>query len=591
MQKDIVKKRHTLAHILAAAVKELYGGEVKFGTGPVVENGFYYDMEIPEKISEKDLQKIEEKMKEIIEKNLPIKAEKWEKQKALQFFKENNQPYKQKLVEKHTGEKNEISVYHLGNTFTDLCEGPHVANTDQIDPDSFALTSIAGAYWQADENNSMLTRIYGVAFDSPEQLQTHLKHREEAKERDHRKLGRELDLFTFSDLIGAGLPLYTAKGATIINELYRSLLEISKQYGVQEVKIPHLAKEKLYELSGHAEKFKEELFRVQSHYEQEFVLKPVNCPHHTQIYASQLRSYRDLPIRYIESTPQHRDEKPGEIGGLTRTRSFTVDDGHTFCRVGQIKQEAATIAKIINEFYEGLGMWGNHWVSLSVRDPKSPDKYIGDAGDWEKAETMLQELSDELKLNAARIEGEAAIYGPKLDYMFKDALGNERQLATIQIDFAMPKRFGLEYVNENGEKQTPVMLHRAILGSYERFLAILLEHFNGALPAWLQPVQVAILPISEDQREYTENIANQLAQKMPELRAEIYPAQESLGKRIREAQDQRVPYILIAGGSEQKNNTVNLRLRTEEEIGEISTDEFIQHTQEVIKNRKLKLWK
>ncbi len=571
--------RHSLAHLLAASVLKIYP-DTKITLGPAIDDGFYYDFEFNQSISEKDLPKIEKTMRKILPTWSSFTEEKKTKQEAGEYFKDN--PYKLELIEEITNRDEEITFYTSGpkdDGFTDLCRGGHTENPKKdINPDAFKLTRVAGAYWRGDEKNKMLTRIYGVAFKDKTELDEYLAWQEEAKKRDHRKLGKELDLFTFSDLVGAGLPLFTPKGTLLRNEIQNKLTKISKKYGMQAVTIPHIAKKELYEISGHAQKFSDELIKVVSHYD-EFVMKPVNCPHHTQIYASKPKSYRDLPVRYMESTMQYRDEKPGEIGGLTRVRSITCDDGHIFCTVDQIKQESSNIANIIKEFYTQIGLYGNHWVSLSVRDPKTPDAYIGDENDWEKAEKMLSEISDDLKLDAKRVEGEAAIYGPKLDYMFKDSLSREWQLATIQIDFAMPKRFNLEYTNEKGDKVPPVMIHRAILGSYERFLAILIEHFAGAFPLWLSPTQIRIIPISENHNEYSEEILEKL--KQSDIRVEIDKSNESLGKKIRIAKQEKIPYLAIIGDAEVKNQTVTLEGR-EEKKGEYGYSDLLEYLQKEI---------
>ncbi|NTV31146.1 threonine--tRNA ligase [candidate division WWE3 bacterium] len=576
--------RHTSAHLLAAAVLELWP-ETKQTIGPAIDTGFYYDFEFAKPITEEDLPKIEAKMAELLNGWFTITHREVSPEEAKQLF--SNNQYKHELIDEFASEGQTLTVYTSGS-YTDLCRGGHVEHPAK-EIGGFKLLSIAGAYWRGDEKNKMLTRIYGTAFPTKNELEKYLAELEEAKKRDHRKIGKELDLFAFSDLVGAGLPLFTPNGTIIRMELQNALFEISRKYSVLPVTIPHLAKIKLYETSGHAQKFAGELFRVISHYDEEFVMKPVNCPHHTQIYASQPRSYRDLPLRYMESTMQYRDEKPGEIGGLTRVRSITCDDGHTFCTVDQIKEEAQNICRIIEEFYTGLGLFGNHWVSLSVRDPQKPDAYIGEPADWERAEMMLQLISDQLGLNAIRQEGEAAIYGPKLDYMFKDSLGKERQLATVQIDFAMPKRFGLTYIDQQGSEQTPVMLHRAILGSYERFLAILIEHFAGAFPLWLHPTQVALIPISENQLEYARAIEQKIRELMPTVRLSIDTSNETLQKKIRNAQMLKTPYMLVIGGKEQQNNTVNVRLRTGESLGELTPEEFAKRIVEKTNQRSLDL--
>lgn len=572
--------RHTLAHLLAAAILEQYP-HAKPTIGPAIENGFYYDFDFSggNAPGEADLEALTKRMRKLLPSWTNFEREEVSAADARERFADN--PYKLELIADIENEGATITLYTSGG-FTDLCRGGHAENpAADIQPDAFVLDRIAGAYWRGDEENPMLTRIYGLAFNTKDELDQYLAQREEMRARDHRKIGKEQGLWAFSDLVGAGLPLFTPKGTALRNALYEALLAISKRYAMQPVTIPHMAKRKLYEVSGHAEKFGDELLTVQSHYD-EFVLKPVNCPHHTQIYASEPRSYRDLPLRYMESTMQYRDEQPGEIGGLTRVRAITVDDGHIFCRIDQVAEEAKNIANIIKEFYSALGMWGNHWVSLSVRDPQALDKYIGDEDGWQQAEQLLQQVSNDQGLGARRMEGEAALYGPKLDFMFTDALGRERQLATIQVDFAMPKRFGLEYVDSDGQKKTPVMIHRAILGSYERFMALLIEHFNGAYPLWLSPVQVKILPISEKHADYARSIAEQL--RTADIRTELDDSNESLGKRIREAKTQKVPYLLVVGDQEVTDNTVTVENRTEK-VGAMPVADFLARVQEETRTR------
>lgn len=567
------KARHSLSHLLAAAVLEIYP-EAKLGIGPAIENGFYYDIDFGvEQIKDSDLNKIEKKMRQLAPAWSDFRKELVTPEEARSTYKDN--PYKLELIEEIIKKGEEITFYTSGpddKKFVDLCQGGHIEDFKQIDLDGFKLERLAGAYWRGNEKNKMLTRIYGLAFVNQTELEDFLKQKEEGEKRDHRKLGKELDLFTFSDLVGAGLPMFTPRGTIIRNQLGNKLLKISQKYGMELVTIPHIAKKKLYETSGHADKFGDELIKVVSHYD-EFVMKPVNCPHHTQIYASKPRSYRDLPVRYMESTMQYRDEKPGEIGGLTRVRAITVDDGHIFCTVDQIKQEAKNIAQIIEEFYTDIGLFGNHWVSLSVRDPQNPDGYIGEEADWNKAESMLAEVSDELGLEAKRVEGEAAIYGPKLDYMFKDSLGRQWQLATIQIDFAMPKRFNLEYTNEQGIKVPPVMIHRAILGSYERFMAILIEHFAGSFPVWLSPVQVAIIPVGEKHREQAEIIKNILKQE--NIRVEIKNSDDTLGKKIRQVKTEKTPYWLVIGDKEIAEGKYNLEGRDGDNQNNLEQEDII----------------
>ncbi len=574
--------RHSLAHITAAAVQRLWP-EAKFGVGPVVENGFYYDIDIPKvTISTDDFKKIETEMRKIIKESQEFIRSDKKIDEAISWAKENHQPYKEELlndlkragttVAKDLDSKelglasdseaavDKVSFYQNGD-FTDLCKGPHVNNTSEVG--AFKLLRVAGAYWRGVETNPQMQRLYGVAFESKDELDSYLNNLEEAKKRDHRKLGQELDLFTFSSLIGSGLPLYTPRGTVIIDELKGALNAISKKYQMLPVSIPHLAKIETYETSGHAEKFSEELFQVKSHYDQEFVLKPVNCPHHTQIFAARPRSYRELPLRYIEQTMQYRDEKPGQLGGLQRTRGFTVDDGHTFCTPEQIKQETSLIIEVIKEFYKSLGLWGQHWVSLSVRDPSTPNNYIGEPGDWDRAEEMLSEVAQEHKLEAKRIEGEAAIYGPKLDFMFKDALGRETQLATIQLDFAMPKRFKLAYIDSDGTEKTPVMIHRAILGSFERFIMLLIEHFAGKFPVWLSPEQLRIIQVkdSPDIDKFTDTLTAFCQEH--DVRVSIDRSNESVGKKIRNAELMKVPYTVVVGEKELETKKLSPRVRSD----------------------------
>ena len=569
--------RHSLSHVLASAVLEIFP-DAKLGIGPAIENGFYYDFDLPRTLVPEDLKKIEKSMKQIIKGDLVFEKREEKKDQALAHLQSTQQAYKIELVEELGTET--ISFYDTKNNKTgkmllsDMCAGPHVESTKDLRPIGFKLDKIAGAYWRGDEKRPMLQRIYGLAFETKEDLEIFIVQRTEAEKRNHRKLGKSLDLFVFSEKVGAGLPMFTPKGTIIIEELKKRVERICRQYGFQKVMTPHLAKIDLYELSGHATKFGDELFHVTSAKDHAFVMKPVQCPHQTQIYASRPRSYRDLPIRYMESEKQYRAEKTGEIGGLTRVYAITVEDGHSFCRIDQVKQEAMNMVRIIRDFYTDLGMWGNHWVSLSVRDYANPDKYIGDPKDWDTCEAMLTEISDEMGLNAKRCEGEAALYGPKLDFMFKDAMGREVQIPTVQLDFATPKRFDLAYINEEGKPVPPVMVHRAILGSYERFLALLIEHFAGAFPVWLAPVQVKILPIADRHHEYAGNIFQQLNQV--DVRVELDDRAESIGKKIREAEIQKIPYMLVIGDKEVESRNVSVRSHKEGDVGQLVVDELVK---------------
>ena len=454
-----------------------------------------------------------------------------------------------------------------------------------VDSVYIKLLRVSGVYFDGNANNEMITRIVGKSFNSIEELNKYNEFIEEAKERDHRKIGQDLDLFCFSDYVGAGLPLFTPRGTIIIDELKREIEKVCRKYGFEKVSCPSLADISLFETSGHAQKFNEELFRVESPKGHKYVLKPVQCPHHTQIYASKIRSYRDLPIRYMESDKQYRAELQGAVGNsLSRVYAITVEDGHSFCRRDQVKQEVINMCNLIKDFYSRMGLWENNWVSLSVRDYEHTEKYIGNKEDWDICEKMLQEVSDELGLNAKRCEGEAALYGPKLDFMFKDALGREIQIPTVQLDFATPSRFGLSYIDENGEKETPVMVHRAVLGSYERFLVLLLEQFKGVLPVWLSPVQVNIVPVNmKYHNEYCKKIENLLLEE--EIRVSYDDSKEQMNKKIRQSNMMKNPITVIIGDNERDNNLISYRLFGNEETYSLSIEEFVKFIKEEIKKR------
>ena len=466
------------------------------------------------------------------------------------------------------------------NDFKKLEEEIH-----KLDDDCFVkLLRISGVYLDGDSSKEMIVRIVGKAFASIEEVKEYEAFLEDAKEMDHRKIGQELDLFCFSDYVGPGLPLYSPRGCIVKDELQREIERVCRKYGFQKVSCPSLADISLFETSGHAMKFNDELFRVKSPKGHSFVLKPVQCPHHTQIYASKLRSYKDLPIRYMESDKQYRAELQGAVGGLSRVYAITVEDGHSFCRVDQVKEEVMNMCNLIRDFYSRMGLWDNHWVSLSVRDYEHPEKYIGSKEDWDKCEEMLKEVSDELGLNAVRCEGEAALYGPKLDFMFKDALGREIQIPTVQLDFATPKRFGLFYIDENGEKQVPVMVHRAVLGSYERFLVLLLEQFKGVLPIWLSPVQVNIIPVSVKYHdEYCRKLKDLLIDE--DIRVEYDDSKENMGKKVRNSNVMKNPISVIIGDNERDNNLVSFRRLGSEENISLPIDEFIKFIKDEIKKR------
>lgn len=574
MSQNLEHKRHTLAHLLAAAVIEKYP-HAKLTLGPAIDNGFYYDVDFSggEAPGDDDLKELQKGMKKLINKWTEFTHEEVSGEKAREMFTLNE--FKLELINEIEARGEKITLYTCGG-FTDLCRGGHSDNPkEEINTDAFKLDKIAGAYWRGDEKNPMLTRIYGIAFDTKEELEAYEKRLEEAKARDHRKLGKELDLFTFSELVGPGLPLFTPNGTMMRDLIVDKIMNIQSKYGYKKVTIPHITKSDLYKTSGHWEKFGDELFKVKGQSDAEFVMKPMNCPHHTQIFDSQPRSYKELPIRYAETTMVYRDEQAGELIGLSRVRSITQDDGHVFCTVDQIDQEVENIVKVIKEFYLSLGMYGTgkFWVSLSVSDPKDPDRYLGDKVNWEKAESMLENVARRLDLPYKRVEGEAAFYGPKLDFMFFDAIGRERQLATAQLDFVMPGRFGLSYIDNEGNKQTPVMIHRAIAGSLERFMAIMIEHFAGNFPLWLSPVQLAIIPVAEVHNEYASNIYKALVDTG--FRVEINKENESMGKKIRNAKKMKLPYFIVIGDKDIEANVVTLESRDTGESISISLDDLI----------------
>lgn len=581
MENNLDNLRHTLAHILAQSVKEHFGG-AQLGIGPTTQNGFYYDFGSIN-ITQNDLPKLEEKMKQIAKKGLDIKEEKWDIKKAKDYFKD--EPYKLELIDDlvSQGEK-QVNIVFTGEEFTDLCKGGHVKNTKEIQTNAFQITHTAGAYWQKSEDNVMLTRIYGIAFQDKKNLKKYQEKMEQAKQRDHRKLGIELDLFTFSEKIGGGLPLFTPKGTLLREYLLSFLWELSNKYGYEKVTIPHITKLDLYETSGHADKFREEFFYVKgAQSKQEFVLKPMNCPHHTQIYASRPRSWKELPIKYTETTVQYRDEKPGELLGLSRLRAFNVDDAHIFCRPEDIEQEVLNIVEIVNSFYSTLGMKPQK-VSLSIRDPANPEKYLGTDENWKKAEDYLEKVSEKYKLGATREEGEAAFYGPKLDFMFVDALSREWQLATAQIDFVQPERFKLSYIDKGGVKKTPVMIHRAISGSLERFMSILIEHYNGRFPLWLSPTHAYVLPISEKYIDYAIQVNKELQENS--ITSTVRDENENLNKKIKIGEQQKIPYLIIVGEKEQNDKTISVRISHQ---GKNTTTEklsdFIKKTTRLIQDR------
>ncbi|MFA6090309.1 MAG: threonine--tRNA ligase [Candidatus Gracilibacteria bacterium] len=592
MSYPITTTRHSLAHIMAQAVKSLYP-DVKLAIGPDIENGFYYDFDFGEvKFEEAALKDIEKKMKNIIKQNQKFEHSTMPVDEAIKFLESKGEPYKVEMARdlKATGET-EIGFYRNmtqqgQEVFVDMCRGPHVEKTIEIDENTFKLDKIAGAYWKGDSKNQMVTRIYAFAYATREELDAHLKMLEEAKKRDHRILGKKLKLFTISELVGAGLPLMQPKGMIIRKAIEDYLWQLHTDKGYDRVWTPHLAKEALYECSGHAGHYMDDMFSVKGGSSGEgFYLKPMNCPHHMQLFADNQFSYRDMPIRYFEPATVYRDEKSGQLSGLTRVRAITQDDGHLFCRVDQIKDEVSTIVEIIKTFYTTFGLLEGYWVSLSVRDPANPDKYLGGDDVWKIAEGALEDAAKENKLNYKRVEGEAAFYGPKLDFMFKDAIGREWQLATIQCDFNLPNRFELSFINQQGEKERPVVIHRAISGSLERFMGIMIEHFAGTFPLWLAPVQTVVVPVSENFIEYAREV--QMLLKKAGIRSELDASNDGLNKKVRNAETSHTNYILVIGEKEMNEKSVAVRNYKTKEQTEVKLDVFIENILEEISGKRL----
>jgi threonyl-tRNA synthetase len=562
--------RHSLAHLLAAAVLKKYP-KTKLGIGPVIENGFYYDFQFPKPIEESELKEFEKEMRRLINAQLEFKGEKLTPLKAKKMFR--GQPFKQELVKEFSKEKKALTAYHTGDIFTDLCRGGHIKNTKEINPESFKLTHLAGAYWKGSEKNPMLTRIYGLAFNNKQELENYQKMMEEAKKRDHRKLGKELKLFTIIDEIGPGLPLFYPKGAILRRLVEEYIIRLQEKRGYVPIWIPHITKGELYKISGHLDKYDAMYPPMRLEDEADYYLKPMNCPHFMMLYKSEPHSYRELPLRYTSTTTVYRHEKSGELSGLTRVRSLTQDDCHVFTTPDQIEGEINLMLDMIAEVYEQFG-FKDFWVRISTHDPKDKEKYIGDKKIWKSTEDSLMKLIGKRNWKHEIGVGEAAFYGPKLDFIAKDVIGREWQLSTIQLDMNLPKRFELEYIDTDGSKKQPVVIHRAILGSTERFLAILIEHYGGAFPAWLAPVQVKILAVSEKQQDYAEKVLKKLQESG--IRAELAPSNETLGKRIREAQLEKIPYILVVGADEEAEKTVSARQRDKGDLGKMMVEKFIE---------------
>lgn len=583
MDYPIETRRHSAAHVMAAAVKRLFP-QAKFGVGPAIDNGFYYDIDIGRPLTPEDLKAIDKEMWKVVNQKPEFVREEMDIDAGIKLFESLGQPYKVELLNnlKTKGTTKigadelgdvepgatKISVYRTGD-FVDLCRGPHVAEAKDIG--AWKINRMAAVYWRGKETNPQLQRVYGLCFATTEELEAYEKMLEEAKKRDHKILGPALDLFTFSELVGPGLPLWTPKGTIMRNLLDEFVWSLRSMRGYEKVEIPHITKKELYEVSGHWEKYQNDLFKIRTREGHEFAMKPMNCPHHTQIYARKLWSYRELPQRYANTTMCYRDEQTGELSGLSRARSFTQDDAHVFCRMPQAKEEFLKIWDIIHEFYAVFGF--KLQVRLSRHDPSAPQKYLGDPSKWEMSEGMLKEIIKEKGVEAIDGMGEAAFYGPKLDFMAKDSLGREWQVATIQLDLNMPERFGLVCVNEEGAQETIVMIHAAIMGSVERFLSIAIEHFAGDFPLWLSPVQVAILPVADRHNDFAHALAEEF--RSQGIRVEVDDAAESVGKKIRNSERSKIPLALVVGDKEMESGDLTVRRRGMEEQETLAKDKLV----------------
>jgi len=571
--------RHSCAHLLAAAVMELWPN-AKRTIGPAIDHGFYFDFDFgEEKVSEDDFKKIEQKMKEILKTWDGFERHELNAEEAKAEYPGNE--FKHELIDEFTADGSKVSFYKSGE-YWDLCRGGH-CDEPKKEMRNFKLMKIAGAYWRGDENNKMLTRIYGVAFPTKDELKAHLTMLQEAKKRDHRKLGADLDLFTFSELVGPGLPLWTPRGTVMRHELDGFVWELRKARGYDRVEIPHITKKDLYETSGHWQKFSDELFKVTTREGHEFAMKPMNCPHHTQIYARKPWSYKEMPQRYANTTTCYRDEQTGELHGLSRVRAFSQDDAHVFCREAQIKEEFLKIWDIIETFYKAVG-FGELDVRLSLHDPENMDAYLGTAEQWDASESALREIATERGVQFVEEKGEAAFYGPKVDFMTRDSIGRQWQVATIQLDMNMPERFNLSCINEHGDDERIVMIHAAIMGSIERFFSILVEHHEGNFPMWMSPVQVHFIPVSnENHLAGVEKFAQEF--EAVGIRVSVDNADETVGKKIRKATKDKIPYIVVAGDNELGGADWTIRVRGQEEQESMSKDAFLEQLCKEIRER------
>jgi threonyl-tRNA synthetase len=582
----IQRMRHSAAHVMAEAVQELFP-DARFAIGPAIEDGFYYDFDLPRALTPEDLPEIEQRMQRIVEEKYPFLRDRWSREKALEYFGNKGQNYKVEIIENLSDA--EVGIYQQGN-FLDLCRGPHVENTGQIGP--FKLMRVAGAYWRGDERRPMLQRIYGTAWFSQEELDAYLWRLEEAQKRDHRKLGRELKLFVLSDDLPAGVPMFLPRGEMLRHQMESYIRETQERYGYEHVWTSHLGKVRLYKTSRHWYTYRENMFPVMKG-EQElseddsYMLKPMNCPHHILLYKSQMHSYRDLPIRYAEFATLYRYEKAGTLTGLARVRSLTQDDAHVFMRPDQVQQEFDNAINLTLEVFETYGL-RDYWVRLSLRDPQKKEEYIGSDEVWDSAEQALRDAAESKGLMYEIGIGEAAFYGPKVDFMVRDALGREWQCSTIQLDFIQPMNFGLEYIGEDGQPHLPVMIHRAVTGSTERFMAMLIEHFGGSFPVWLSPVQAMVIPIADRHAEYAHKV--QATLKEHGIRAELDARSERMNAKIRDAQLQKIPYMLVVGDKEAAAEAVSVRLRTNVDLKAMPLAQFLERVTEISRTKSRELW-
>lgn len=571
--------RHSTAHLMAQAIKRLYS-DVKLGVGPVIDSGFYYDIDCPVSITPEDLPKIEKEMKKIVNENLEVKRKVVSRQEAQKMFEEIGDELKLELLEAIPADE-QVTIYEQGEFF-DLCRGPHIPSTSKIK--AFKLLSIAGAYWRGDSDNQMLQRIYGTAFPKQSQVEEYLHLLEEAKERDHRKLGKELKLFTISQEVGQGLPIWLPRGATIRRTIERYIVDLEERLGYNHVYTPHLANVELYKTSGHWDHYQDDMYPPMKMDEnEELVLRPMNCPHHMMIYKNDLKSYRSLPYRVAELGTMHRYEMSGALAGLQRVRSMTLNDAHIFCRPDQIKQEFIEVVELIQEVYKDFNI-NDYSFRLSYRDPEDKKKYIDNDEMWEKAQRMLKEAMDDLSVEYVEAEGEAAFYGPKLDVQVKTALGKEETLSTVQLDFLLPERFDLSYIAEDGNHHRPVVIHRGVVSTMERFVAFLIEEYKGAFPTWLSPIQAEIIPVSEVHLEYAKSVQKKL--QRAGIRVEVDERNEKIGYKIREAQMQKIPYMLVVGDKEVEAEAVNVRRYSQQDSETVSLSEFTASIETEINDKK-----